>query len=542
MALSPILAIPLLSANQSAKEATINDAISFLEQASNRARDLDFAAGDVVLPVLDLQRYFMFRCKNVTGLRALTIPATSRVFVVDNSTGTNMVNVVRGAATLPLPTGTTAVFYVDGNYLIYLYFSDNGGTIPFTSLSDTPVNYSGMKGRFMRVKDTEDGVEFAPAGASISNFTDLSDTPVDYTGSAGMAVRVNAAGTALTFTNESGSLRDLNDVPDSYAGAAHQYLRIKADETGIEFVPSGDLISMFRDLTDTPVTYEGYGGFVVRVREDESGLEFVAGGGGITEFTELTDAPNSFTGFEGAYLRVKNDGTGIEFVYSGDSLEDFTDLADTPDTLSGAGGMVVRVKEDESGLEFYGLPTGGGGGAGTFLELADTPDNFTDAGGKSVRVKADATGLEFFDQPASGAKTFLGLTDTPADYSGQAGKTVRVNSAADGLEFYNPSGLTVTTKTANYTLALPDASGYVRMNVVATNTLTVPPNSVVAFPIGTAIPIRQIGAGQTTVVAGTGVVVNTSETLKLRKQHSGATLIKVATDVWDLVGDVELLP
>lgn len=102
------------------------------------------------------------------------------------------------------------------------------------------------------------------------------------------------------------------------------------------------------------------------------------------------------------------------------------------------------------------------------------------------------------------------------------------------------STLEINDQTASYTLVIGDAGKYVRMNVATPNDLTVPPNSSVAFDIGTSIPIRQVGAGQTTVVAGLGVTVNTAETLKLRKQGSGASLIKVATNTWDLVGDLEL--
>lgn len=101
----------------------------------------------------------------------------------------------------------------------------------------------------------------------------------------------------------------------------------------------------------------------------------------------------------------------------------------------------------------------------------------------------------------------------------------------------------ISTQTASYTLVLGDANDYVRMNVASANTLTVPKNSVVAFPVGTMIFIRQAGAGQTTIAPVDGTVtISTPETLKLRKQGSSASLIKVATDTWELTGDLELLP
>jgi hypothetical protein len=61
----------------------------------------------------------------------------------------------------------------------------------------------------------------------------------------------------------------------------------------------------------------------------------------------------------------------------------------------------------------------------------------------------------------------------------------------------------------------------------------------VAFDNGTQIHVRQAGAGQTTIVAGSGVTITTPETLKLRKQHATATLVKISTDGWELMGDLE---
>lgn len=99
--------------------------------------------------------------------------------------------------------------------------------------------------------------------------------------------------------------------------------------------------------------------------------------------------------------------------------------------------------------------------------------------------------------------------------------------------------LSINTQTASYTLALSDRAGLVRMNVASANTLTVPPNSAVAFPIGTQIVLTQAGAGQTTIVAGSGVTINASAAkMKLNGQWSGATLIQVSANQWTLLGDL----
>lgn len=93
---------------------------------------------------------------------------------------------------------------------------------------------------------------------------------------------------------------------------------------------------------------------------------------------------------------------------------------------------------------------------------------------------------------------------------------------------------------ASYTLTATDQSNtWVVMNVGSANNLTVPPNSSVAFPIGTEISIEQRGSGQTTIVAGSGVTINSSGArLKLSGQYSAAMLRKISTDTWLLLGDI----
>lgn len=95
-------------------------------------------------------------------------------------------------------------------------------------------------------------------------------------------------------------------------------------------------------------------------------------------------------------------------------------------------------------------------------------------------------------------------------------------------------------QTASYTLVLADAETGVAMSVAGSNNLTVPPNSSVAFPVGTTIVVYQEGAGATTVVAGAGVTIRkrAAFTLLLAGQYAMATLVKRATDEWVLSGDL----
>lgn len=99
--------------------------------------------------------------------------------------------------------------------------------------------------------------------------------------------------------------------------------------------------------------------------------------------------------------------------------------------------------------------------------------------------------------------------------------------------------LATNAQAASYTLALSDAGKIVEISNASANTLTVPPNSSVAFPVGTQVIVIQTGAGQTTLTAGAGVTINSKNgDLALNKQWCAATLIKRATDSWIAIGDL----
>jgi hypothetical protein len=106
------------------------------------------------------------------------------------------------------------------------------------------------------------------------------------------------------------------------------------------------------------------------------------------------------------------------------------------------------------------------------------------------------------------------------------------------------SSTSVRTATASDTAVIGDANNVVQMNVASANTFTVPPNSSVAFPVGSSLEVWQQGAGQTTITAGAGVTIlyHSALTLKMKGQNSGASLRKVATNTWRLVGDMEAAP
>ena len=91
----------------------------------------------------------------------------------------------------------------------------------------------------------------------------------------------------------------------------------------------------------------------------------------------------------------------------------------------------------------------------------------------------------------------------------------------------------------SYTLQLTDLAKLVTLDNAGAITLTVPLESSVAFTIGDRIDILQKGTGQVTVAGAVGVTVNSTPGLKLRARWSSATLIKLDTNTWVLIGDLQ---
>jgi sporulation protein YlmC with PRC-barrel domain len=99
---------------------------------------------------------------------------------------------------------------------------------------------------------------------------------------------------------------------------------------------------------------------------------------------------------------------------------------------------------------------------------------------------------------------------------------------------------TIDTKTGNYTLVLTDKNKFIEMNVGSANTLSIPTDASVNFPIGSQVNITQYGTGKTQVVAVTPGTTSVRSTpgVFLRAQYSSATLIKRAANEWYLIGDL----
>jgi len=101
-----------------------------------------------------------------------------------------------------------------------------------------------------------------------------------------------------------------------------------------------------------------------------------------------------------------------------------------------------------------------------------------------------------------------------------------------------------TANTADYTAVLADQYQVLEiMNKATAIAFKIPTNASVAFPIGTAITILNIGVGACTISAvtsGTTTVLSAGAVpaAPTLAQYKTAVCIKTATDTWYVVGGI----
>lgn len=128
--------------------------------------------------------------------------------------------------------------------------------------------------------------------------------------------------------------------------------------------------------------------------------------------------------------------------------------------------------------------------------------------------------------------------------SSSGGTEVRVRNVAfpyiikafDSPLSQTPPQVTVTESTTTRNLALVDQSKYIRCTNAGTTTINIPTNASIAFPVDTEITFLR-ASGSVQFSAAVGVTLNAAGTV-INEQWRAATLKKVATDTWDLIGAV----
>lgn len=344
---------------------------------------------------------------------------------------------------------------------------------------------------------------------------------------------------------------DLADAPSAYTGMEGYHVVVNLDADGLEFVPppesSGDGATTFTDLTDTPDNYIGQANRVVAVNETEDGLiyteldELVAGvppGGNTNQvLVKSTD-----TDFNTEWVDPSEIGIGIP----NGGLE---------------GQVLAKVSDDDGDADWVEPPVALPLGGTTGQVLAKASDDDLDAhwvpavtaeGGWFTPVTATGTGAsQDIVLPVSGLTddqiiVFVnGIRYETDEYSiSGATVTLTTNAAGDSVEIVSAGtggGVValsvVNPEAADYTLSPDDVGTYTRLTAAGTKNVNIATEATTALNPNGEWHIRNVGAGNATIVPAGGVTVHVpyGGTLVLA-QGMTATLKRVAADEFDLIG------
>ena len=111
------------------------------------------------------------------------------------------------------------------------------------------------------------------------------------------------------------------------------------------------------------------------------------------------------------------------------------------------------------------------------------------------------------------------------------------DSRLDGIDLAIAPIANAQTGTT-YTFVLTDANKIVTLNSADPIAVTVPPNSSVAFPVGTILDFVQLGAGAVTIGPGSGVTLSVYDSDSIMGgQYAVGSAWQYSADTWLLYGN-----
>ena len=127
------------------------------------------------------------------------------------------------------------------------------------------------------------------------------------------------------------------------------------------------------------------------------------------------------------------------------------------------------------------------------------------------------------------------VTDKPASFTPSAHASSHGVAGSDAITIAPSqiSGVTISNKTANYTLVAGDKTSLIQAD--GTFTITAPAS---IFPTGTRVDIVNTGTGVITI-AGSGLTVQSKDSkVTIEKQFAGATLFFTSSTTALLIGEL----
>ena len=221
-----------------------------------------------------------------------------------------------------------------------------------------------------------------------------------------------------------------------------------------------------------------------------------------------------------AAVAMGSDGSGVDVTFHSDTAGDYAlwDSSEEKLILEGPNGATVLASTDGNVVIGDGTLTVGSDGAG-----------------EDVTFHSDTAGDAFVWDSSDEKLTITG-TDGQTALDVPDGNVTITDTLTVSGGLVAPLAINAQTGTT-YTFVLADAGKLVTSSNGSAQTITVPPNSGVAFAIGTQIIVQNIGSANATLAtAGTPTLNSKDSNLEIDGQFAAATLIKTATDAWSIIG------
>jgi hypothetical protein len=219
------------------------------------------------------------------------------------------------------------------------------------------------------------------------------------------------------------------------------------------------------------------------------------------------------------------DGAGVDVTFHSGTAGDYLmwDASEEKLIIEGTNGATALDVTDGNVVIGDGTLTVGSDGAGEDVTF------YSDTAGDSMVWDSSAEKLTI---TGTNGQTALDVADgdvTIAD-------ALTVTGAVTAGSLVAPLAINAQTGTT-YTFVAADAGKLVTSSNGSAQTITIPPNSSVAFDIGTQIIVQNIGSANATLAQGSGVTIQSKDSNKeIDGQYAACTCIKTATDTWTLIG------
>lgn len=415
-----------------------------------------------------------------------------------------------GSQNLYTPNGLTVVNDSTINWgggLIQTTSIHGAQSLTFDSLTSLNLTHGTLASRVTNistdsivVRDVAGRLWVSPLSAGTGS-SGTKDTSINITPSGGSATYSNSilinAGLLNLFIN--GARISLQSVATTWAsfdastgtitltnGTFHN-----GDDVVVQYNKGGSTAVVLGSLQDVNITSPTNGQVLTYNSASGKWINSAAGGSGITALTG--DITASGSGSVAATLATVNSNTGAW----GDATHVGSFTVNGKGLITAASTISIQIAESQV-------------------------TNLT----TDLAAKAPLASPTFTGTPSLPTGT-TAVTQSVSDNSTKLSTTAYSDRAATNAQLL----LFSAAKTANYTLVLGDAGTGIQMNVASANTVTIPPNSSVAFAIGTTIVIEQIGAGASTITPGAGVTVH-GLNLVTGGQYGVISIVKKGTDDW----------